>query len=324
MRLGRASKQRAADEAELAVLRLAAMRKRSGWVPRVPEAVLEEVGDRTSTDTLVEGDEEEPGPEEVEDATSRQPAGRHRRAASRGAATDRLPLPVRALLESLPAGVRGGGASVERGQAIVIVLVILLGVVSTALLTGLGRPKVSTVEPSANMTVLATGTAVPGTSDEADQSGDHDHGHGDATELVVHVAGKVAEPGVVRLPPGSRVLDAVEAAGGADGDVDLTPLNLARPLVDGEQVAVGIDPPPAVDQPAGGPGAPAGPGVGLVNLNTATGEQLETLPGIGPALAAQILDWRARNGTFSAVEELQEVSGIGPKKFAGLADLVTV
>jgi len=226
---------------------------------------------------------------------------------------DRLPLPLRAVVESLPAGVRGGDVGLERGHALVIGLVVALGLVVTVLLTGLGRPSVTpVVEPSS--AVVTPGTPVP-VSAVADELATPETEPG---SVVVHVAGKVAEPGIVELPAGSRVVDAVAASGGADDGVDLSTLNLARVLVDGEQIAVGVDP-----LPASAPDVPDAT-ASIVNLNTATAADLETLPGIGPTLAANIVTWRAENGRFTMIEELQEVSGIGPKKFAALADQVTV
>jgi competence protein ComEA len=228
---------------------------------------------------------------------------------------ERLPVSIRAALESVPDGVRGGRMGLERGHAVVVVLVVLLGLAAAALLFGLGRPRVEAAGPGVPATVLATGTPASG----AEQGGGTATPGGPAV-LMVHVAGKVQTPGVVRLPPGSRVLDAVQAAGGTHDGVDLTGLNLARLVTDGEQVLVGVTPPPGVD--AAVDGVDTGPE--LVNLNTATAEQLETLPGIGPALAARILAWREEHGQFASVEELQEVSGIGPARFTELADLVTV
>ncbi len=142
-----------------------------------------------------------------------------------------------------------------------------------------------------------------------------------ATELVVDVAGKVRRPGIAVLPPGSRVVDALEAAGGARAGVDLTGLNLARLVVDGEQILVGVAPAAGV---AGGLGTPPPEGTTLVNLNTADQATLETLPGVGPVTAESILAWRTDNGGFTAVDELLEVDGIGEATLEDLAPLVTL
>lgn len=150
-----------------------------------------------------------------------------------------------------------------------------------------------------------------------------------AADLVVHVAGKVKHPGIVTLPAGSRVIDALQEAGGPRRGVDLSTLNLARALADGEQLLVGVPgaasgragQAPSAAESSGGPGT--GPG-GPVNLNTATSAQLEELPGVGPVTAASILEWRDEHGHFSSVEELLEVSGIGEATLADLRDLVTV
>jgi competence protein ComEA len=135
------------------------------------------------------------------------------------------------------------------------------------------------------------------------------------TELVVAVSGKVVRPGLVRLPPGSRVADAIAAAGGALPDVDLSGLNLARKLNDGELIAVGV---PAAATGAG----PAGPA--KINLNTAVLAELDTLPGVGPVLAQRIIDHRTKRGPFRTVEDLRQVDGIGEETFTRLKDLVVV
>jgi competence protein ComEA len=152
--------------------------------------------------------------------------------------------------------------------------------------------------------------------------------------LLVHVSGAVASPGVVELPPTARVGDAVVAAGGLGADADLAAVNLARPLVDGEQVHI---PSVADGWPAGQdadavPGIGAGPpgaagGVtadGLVDLNRATADELETLPGIGPAKAAAIVEHRETHGPFAEPGDLRAVTGIGEKTFQTLADRITV
>ena len=138
--------------------------------------------------------------------------------------------------------------------------------------------------------------------------------------LVVAVSGRVARPGLVRLPSGSRVADAIDAAGGALPGTDLSSINLARKVVDGELIAVGITPPPAAAPPGGASVA----GGGQVNLNTATLADLETLPGVGEVLGQRILDYRTQHGQFRSVDDLKQVSGIGDAKFASLKDKVTV
>lgn len=153
-------------------------------------------------------------------------------------------------------------------------------------------------------------------------------GAGAGAVVVVDVSGKVREPGIQRLPAGSRVTDALRAAGGVRPGTDTEGLNQARLLVDGEQVVVGG--PPAVAGPgaAGGPGAvgsggaAAGAAAAPVGLNTATLEQLDTLPGVGPVLAQHIIDYRTRHGGFRSVDELREVNGIGDRRFADLQNLV--
>ncbi|PZS13358.1 MAG: hypothetical protein DLM57_17015 [Pseudonocardiales bacterium] len=144
-----------------------------------------------------------------------------------------------------------------------------------------------------------------------------------APTLVVDVAGKVRHPGLYRLPAGSRVADAVQAAGGALPGVDLTALNLAAKIADGQQITVGMT---AVAPGAGGPGPGVSPSqvAAPVDLNSATLAQLETLPGVGPVLGQHILDWRAAHGQFSTIDQLRDVIGIGDIKFAALRSQVTV
>jgi competence protein ComEA len=160
-----------------------------------------------------------------------------------------------------------------------------------------------------------------------------------ASVVLVHVVGQVRRPGVVRLPPGSRVQDAVSAAGGVLRSADLNHLNLARVVADGEQIVV---PKPGEMIPMQGAtsGQGAGPGSGsgsqggqgstggatgaLVDLNTADAAALDSLPGVGPVLSQRILDWRTQHGRFSSVDELGEVSGIGDKLMAQLGPRVKV
>ncbi|WP_234379568.1 ComEA family DNA-binding protein, partial [Streptomyces caniscabiei] len=147
--------------------------------------------------------------------------------------------------------------------------------------------------------------------------------------IVVDVGGKVRSPGIQRLPAGSRVADALRAAGGVRPGANTDGLNRARLLVDGEQVLVGT--PAPVAGPVGAPGAGAGGTGGAaagaapttpVSLNTATADQLDTLPGVGPVLAQHIIDYRTQQGGFRSVDELREVNGIGDRRFADLRNLV--
>lgn len=143
--------------------------------------------------------------------------------------------------------------------------------------------------------------------------------------VVVDVAGKVRRPGIATLPVGSRVVDALKAAGGARRGVDLTSLNLARVLVDGEQVLVGIEAPGGVaGSAASGTGSSSGEAGPMVNINLATQSELEELPGVGPVTASAILQWREEHGPFTAVDELLEVSGIGDATLADMAPFVTL
>lgn len=171
------------------------------------------------------------------------------------------------------------------------------------------------LSPSVPPVATPTGGALATPADVADT----------AAPVVVDVAGKVRRPGIVELPAGSRVVDALRAAGGARPGVTTTSLNLARLLVDGEQIVVGLKV-PAVDlapSPAPTGGSTTG-AITSVDLNTATQEQLETLPGIGPVTAASILAWRSDNGAFSSVDELLEVSGIGEVTLADIEAYVYV
>lgn len=146
-------------------------------------------------------------------------------------------------------------------------------------------------------------------------------------ELVVAVAGKVRRPGLVRLPTGSRVADALAAAGGPLPGTDAALLNLARKVTDGELILVGVTAPPGV---AGGPagaaaGGDGGPGAGgKVSLNTATLAELDALPGVGPVLAQRIIDHREQRGGFRAISDLRQVTGIGDARYEDLKHLVTL
>ncbi|HEX7188002.1 MAG TPA: helix-hairpin-helix domain-containing protein [Actinomycetes bacterium] len=222
---------------------------------------------------------------------------------ARAALADRVPPVLRSAVVA-PAGRAVAG----------LVLLVSLAVVTALVAVWLARPRAEPV-PSRPRLVgapLATSSAVATPASTA-------------STVLVHVVGAVRRPGVVELPSGSRVADAVDAAGGVSRSGSAASVNLARPAVDGEQVVVARrgDAPVAAAGPAV-PGPPTANGSAPVDLNAATLEQLDGLPGIGPVLAQRILDWRTANGRFSAVDELGEVSGIGEATLADLRPVVTV
>ena len=217
-----------------------------------------------------------------------------------------------ALADHAPPALRSARWQLSGRSAAAAVIGLALAVTAAFVVAGRDRPEMINprdVDVTTTVGFTANPTPPSGPSSSA------------PAVLVVHVAGLVATPGVFRLPVGSRVVDALEAAGGANPGVDLSTLNLARLLVDGEQIAVGV---PAA--PDAGPAAPAGdpPAGEPLDLNTATEAELDGLPGVGPVLAGRIVAWRDDHGAFTAVEELLEVSGIGTATFAELAPLVRV
>ncbi|MFF4651921.1 helix-hairpin-helix domain-containing protein [Streptomyces sp. NPDC001380] len=147
---------------------------------------------------------------------------------------------------------------------------------------------------------------------------------GPAAQVVVDVSGKVRRPGLRTLPRGSRVADALRAAGGPRRGADTTGLNLARVLVDGEQILVGASAAPGSPAAPPPPGAAGGRPTVPVSLNTASAEQLDSLPGVGPVLAGHIVEYREAHGGFTALDQLQQVAGIGARKYADLRPLVTL
>ncbi|GLY67208.1 ComEA family DNA-binding protein [Amycolatopsis taiwanensis] len=188
----------------------------------------------------------------------------------------------------------------------VVVVIVLVG--GSILLLGGGppaeRPPLLPAAPDRPMPVTTTARKA------ADSS------------LVVSVVGRVASPGLVTLPSGARVDDALRAAGGVLDGADITALNLARKLSDGEQLYVGVPvPPQALPEPAAGGSAPP---PGKLDLNSATLEQLDTLPGVGEVTAKRIIEWRTQHGGFTSVEQLKDVGGIGQAKLSRLRDQVTV
>ena len=142
--------------------------------------------------------------------------------------------------------------------------------------------------------------------------------------LVVHVVGEVRRPGLYRLRDGARIADAVHRAGGALRDADLAAVNLAAPLVDGIQVLVPSRVAAGAVAPAGGAGSAGGGAAGgLVSLSSATVEELDELPGVGPITAQKIIDYRTEHGPFASVDDLDAVPGIGPTRIEQLRELVT-
>ncbi len=178
---------------------------------------------------------------------------------------------------------------------------------------------VTAVSPHGAASVVAPSSprATPGSSASGAAGGPERGG----AVIYVHIIGQVQVPGLYALHDGDRAVDIVAAAGGLTATADPASLNLARFLSDGEQIVV-----PAVGEARRAPGVAGAGGTaipGKVNINTADEPTLETLPRVGPAMAARILAWRAANGRFTAIEDLMSVSGIGEKTFEGLKDLVT-
>jgi competence protein ComEA len=241
---------------------------------------------------------------------------------------------------------RLGRWSVSNGTVVALVaLVVAVGCVFAVRVlwaersAGAGVP--ATGGGSATRVVVTGSDGVPVAAGTADGSGSGATSRPSAAEaeIVVHVVGQVVRPGLVRLRQGARVADAVAAAGGSRPTADLAAVNLARLVVDGEQlhvpkpgeVVVG-EPPGSGAAGASGTGGGQGGvarggaagGGGVVSLNTADLAALDSLPGVGPVLAQRILDWRAEHGRFTSVDELGEVSGIGDTLLGRLRPLVSL
>ena len=232
--------------------------------------------------------------------------GRHAARRRRGSVAEGLvPEPLR------------GRVALGPAQVAVVAVLVAVGLAVTAWWVVRSDPApVAPVAPSAPETGAALATpSEPAATTPA--------GDGDAGTVTVDVAGKVRRPGIAVLDVGARVVDALEAAGGARPGADLSGLNLARVLVDGEQVLVGVAAPVAAP-PVAGPGAPLASGGPLVNINTAAQAELETLPEVGPVTAQAIIAWRDENGGYTAVDELLEVDGIGEATLEAMAPFVTV
>ena len=205
-----------------------------------------------------------------------------------------------------------GRLALGAGQLTVVVVLVLVALGGGAWwLASDGEPEIAPLAPTPAGDLVDT-SADPTSGGSAVE---------DAGSVTVDVAGKVRRPGIAVLDAGARVVDALEAAGGARPGVDLTGLNLARVLVDGEQILVGVEPPAGVAPSAAGS---EGPVASLVNINTADQVALESLPGIGPVTAQSILAWRTEHGAFTSVDQLLDVDGIGEATLAELTPYVTL
>lgn len=194
----------------------------------------------------------------------------------------------------------------EHLAAVVVVLLVGCGWTTYSLLLARSTPVALAVVPS----VVSSPTPTPSPT----------------PKVLVHVLGAVRRQGLVELPQGSRVADAIAGAGGLTAVADPGELNLAAVVADGSQLVIGTRGKPRGDLRGDSAGSVAGSGSpsATVSLNTATLEQLDTLPGVGPVTAQRILDWRQLHGRFNSVTELQEVDGIGPKTYADIAPNVRV
>ena len=213
--------------------------------------------------------------------------------------------------------------SLSRGElaGLVVVIVLLLAAVGVWYTRSLPRP----IDIATNAAPMGVASSVPSASVAVAPSASTSASP--SATLIVDVTGWVRKPGVFEFEPGDRVIDAVERAGGARDNADLTLLNLAAPLVDGQQILVpkeGAQVPGTV--PGTTPGTTGVPGATgtLVNINTADEATLETLNGVGPVLAASIIAYRTEHGPFTSIDQLDEVSGIGPATMEDLRSQVTV
>ena len=225
--------------------------------------------------------------------------------------------------------------------ACIVIAVLALGAIAAVV-----WPSSPQVEMPAVRDAAVAGTTPETTETSAETPGGpgkETNAQAQAGPLIVSVVGLVVNPGVVEVPAGARVVEAIERAGGLLPEANPASVNLAAPLVDGQQIVVGAEALPAGTveggadvsggsgtDASGGSGAGAaggaGPGGsdGQININTATATQLEELPGIGPATATKIIDFREKNGPFASIDALEEVPGIGPAKVEALRDVATV
>ena len=228
-----------------------------------------------------------------------------------------------------------GAAGLGPAQLAAVATMVALGLAVTCwwLVHGSAHPAAPALAaaPAAGLVSASPAVAAVGAANAGAGAPPTPSAAGSPSTVTVDVAGKVRRPGIAVLGAGARVVDAIKAAGGARPGVDLTGLNLARVLVDGEQVVVGVEAPSgaaaqAVPASGASTGLPSGGASGptLVNLNTATADDLDALPDVGPVTAASILQWREQHGGFTSVDELLEVDGIGEVTLSKLAPYLTV
>ncbi len=229
----------------------------------------------------------------------------------------------RVLVAAVPETLRGRVALGPSQVAVLAVLVALgLAVTCWWVVRGGSHEVVAPVVPTPAAGLASLSPAAASEEAAAGPAGAAAASGAPTGSVTVDVAGKVRRPGIAVLDAGSRVVDALKAAGGARPGVDLSGLNLARVLVDGEQILVGVAAPAGIAASAApSAGAPGGP---LVNINTATEPELEALPEVGPVTAQAIVAWREEHGGFTSVDELLEVDGIGDATLGQLAPFVTV
>ncbi len=213
-------------------------------------------------------------------------------------------------------GVRERLDALSRGELAGLILVLVVTLAGAGLWYTRSLPKPVQISASQGPAPIASGSVVASGAAAASSSAS-------PTPLIVDVAGWVRKPGVYGFVVGDRVIDAVNRAGGARDDADLTLLNLAAPLTDGTQIVVAKQGQAAVGATGGSTAGTGTTGV-LVNVNTAGETELETLSGVGPVTAAAIIQYRTEHGPFATVDDLEDVSGIGPATLEELRPQVTV